>query len=245
VDYSNLYDVFACAPSILSNNPYTTNSSTIMARPSVQNKRSSQSLFTPIASKEADLKIVLLGESAVGKSSLVTRFASNAFDADKESTIGAAFIVKKYYVTDPETNEVKLINFQIWDTAGQERYQSLAPMYYRNASVAIIVFDLTDISSLTKAEFWIAELEAYNREEHKIQILLVGNKSDLSKNENDNQISETVERLKVPYFKTSAKEGTGVDELFKYIVDSIDDGIFVESRETLDLDQKSKKSSCC
>ena len=82
-------------------------------------------------------KVVLLGESAVGKTSLATRFVNNQFSEFEESTIGAAFLSKALTINN------KTIKFEIWDTAGQERYQSLAPMYYRGAKVGIIVFDLT------------------------------------------------------------------------------------------------------
>ena len=80
---------------------------------------------------------VLLGEAGVGKSSLVLRFVANHFKAYSESTIGAAFMSKTLVVDD------QAIKFQIWDTAGQEKYHSLAPMYYRGASAAIVVFDIT------------------------------------------------------------------------------------------------------
>lgn len=83
-------------------------------------------------------KLVLLGESAVGKSSLVMRFVKDQFDDYRESTIGAAFLTQSIRL-DPST----VVKFEIWDTAGQERYKSLAPMYYRNANCAVVVYDVT------------------------------------------------------------------------------------------------------
>lgn len=85
-------------------------------------------------------KLVLLGESAVGKSSLVLRFVKNVFSPTQESTIGAAFLTQTVQL-EPEHVTVK---FEIWDTAGQERYHSLAPMYYRGAHGAVIVYDVTN-----------------------------------------------------------------------------------------------------
>ncbi|KAJ1894844.1 GTP-binding protein of the rab/ypt, partial [Kickxella alabastrina] len=100
--------------------------------------------------KQFTFKVVLLGESAVGKSSLVTRFARNHFDQYKESTIGAAFLTKEVTLDDNIT-----ANLHIWDTAGQERYKSLAPMYYRNAAAAVVVYDITQRESFGKAKAWV------------------------------------------------------------------------------------------
>lgn len=87
--------------------------------------------------KPIQVKLVLLGEAAVGKSSLVLRFVNNEFQENKEPTIGAAFLTQKCKLDD------KIIKFEIWDTAGQERFHSLAPMYYRNAQAAVVVYDIT------------------------------------------------------------------------------------------------------
>lgn len=104
----------------------------------------------------AQFKLVLLGESAVGKSSIVHRFVKNTFDDMRESTIGAAFLTQTITIPESETT----IKFEIWDTAGQERYKSLAPMYYRNANAALCVYDITSRSSFQKAQDWIKELKS-------------------------------------------------------------------------------------
>jgi Ras-related protein Rab-22 len=90
-----------------------------------------------IEGKPREVKVVLLGDTGVGKSSLVLRFVTNNFKPYSESTIGASFMSKMIMV------QGKPIKFQIWDTAGQEKYHSLAPMYYRGAAAAIIVYDIT------------------------------------------------------------------------------------------------------
>jgi Ras-related protein Rab-5C len=87
--------------------------------------------------KPVQVKLVLLGEAAVGKSSLVLRFVNGEFQDNKEPTIGAAFLTQKCKLDD------KIIKFEIWDTAGQERFHSLAPMYYRNAQAAVVAYDIT------------------------------------------------------------------------------------------------------
>ncbi|KLJ08404.1 rab family, other [Blastomyces silverae] len=120
----------------------------------------------------SSVKLVLLGEAAVGKSSLVLRFVNNDFQENKEPTIGAAFLTQKCALP------TRTIKFEIWDTAGQERFASLAPMYYRNAQAALVVYDLTKPSSLIKAKHWVAELQ--RQASPGIVIALVGNKLDLT-----------------------------------------------------------------
>merc|ERR1712113_628789 len=100
----------------------------------------------------AQFKLVLLGESAVGKSSLVLRFVKGQFHKFQESTIGAAFLTQTVLLDDTT------VKFEIWDTAGQERYHSLAPMYYRGAQAAVVVYDVTSNDSFERAQRWISEL---------------------------------------------------------------------------------------
>merc|ERR1711982_120126 len=102
-------------------------------------------------------KLVLLGESAVGKSSLVLRFVKGQFLDFQESTIGAAFLTQTVCLNDTT------VKFEIWDTAGQERYHSLAPMYYRGAQAAIVVYDITSMDSFERAKSWIKELQKQAR----------------------------------------------------------------------------------
>ncbi|KAJ2780876.1 Vacuolar protein sorting-associated protein 21 [Coemansia javaensis] len=126
---------------------------------------------SPAPAKPIQIKMVLLGESAVGKSSLVLRFVNDEFQDNKEPTIGAAFLTQKVRLDDA------MLKLEIWDTAGQERFHSLAPMYYRNAQAAVVVYDITRASSLDKAKAWVKELQ--RQANTNIVIALVGNKLDL------------------------------------------------------------------
>jgi len=121
--------------------------------------------------KPIQVKLVLLGEAAVGKSSIVMRFVNNEFQNNKEPTIGAAFLTQKCRFED------RVLRYEIWDTAGQERFHSLAPMYYRNAQAAVVVYDITKGSSLDKAKSWVKELQ--RQANPNIVIALAGNKLDL------------------------------------------------------------------
>ena len=119
-------------------------------------------------------KSVLLGDSSVGKSSIVHRFVKDSFDELRESTIGAAFLSQTIRLEEDD----QVIKFEIWDTAGQERYKSLAPMYYRNANAALVVYDITASDSLSKAQSWVEELKNKVGDVNLV-ICLVGNKVDI------------------------------------------------------------------
>ncbi|KAL1918134.1 uncharacterized protein VTP21DRAFT_3400 [Calcarisporiella thermophila] len=161
-------------------------------------------------------KLVLLGESAVGKSSLVLRFVKNQFDDYRESTIGAAFLTQTVSL-DPNTT----VKFEIWDTAGQERYKSLAPMYYRNANCAVVVYDISHASSLEKAKAWIKELK--HQALPDIIIALAGNKKDLESQRavSTQEAQAYAEEAGLLFFETSAKTAENVNELFLAIAQKL------------------------
>ncbi|SMN20186.1 similar to Saccharomyces cerevisiae YOR089C VPS21 Rab family GTPase required for endocytic transport and for sorting of vacuolar hydrolases [Maudiozyma saulgeensis] len=165
------------------------------------------------------IKLVLLGEAAVGKSSIVLRFVSNDFSENKEPTIGAAFLTQRVNIND------HTVKFEIWDTAGQERFASLAPMYYRNAQAALVVYDVTKPQSFIKARHWVKEL--HEQANKNIIIALVGNKVDiLEENEEERKVErEEAEKLAdeegLLFFETSAKTGTNISEVFLGIGEKI------------------------
>ncbi|KAI9141477.1 putative VPS21-Rab5-like GTPase [Paraphysoderma sedebokerense] len=165
------------------------------------------------------VKLVLLGEAAVGKSSLVLRFVRNEFQENREPTIGAAFLTQKCRVDD------KIVKFEIWDTAGQERFHSLAPMYYRNALAAVVVYDVTKSTSFERAKSWVKELQL--QANANIVIALAGNKKDLVMNDESLREVKTEEaqayadEAGLLFFETSAKAGLGVEDIFTNIAKKI------------------------
>lgn len=156
----------------------------------------------------AQFKLVLLGESAVGKSSLVLRFVKGQFHEFQESTIGAAFLTQTVVLDDTT------VKFEIWDTAGQERYHSLAPMYYRGAQAAIVVYDITNADTFTRAKTWVRELQRQARPD--IVIALAGNKSDLGSRRTVEyeEANAYAEENGLLFMETSAKNANNVNEIF-------------------------------
>ncbi|WVY94088.1 hypothetical protein V8G54_033176 [Vigna mungo] len=151
---------------------------------------------------------VLLGDMGAGKSSLVLRFVKGQFLEFQESTIGAAFFSQTLAVNDAT------VKFEIWDTAGQERYHSLAPMYYRGAAAAIIVYDITSLDSFTRAKKWVQELQKQGNP--NMVMALAGNKADL-----EDKRKVTAEEARVYaeenglfFMETSAKTASNVNDIF-------------------------------
>jgi len=163
------------------------------------------------APKTYQFKLVLLGDSAVGKSSLVLRFVKKQFFEYQESTIGAAFLTQTVAVND------FVVKFEIWDTAGQERYHSLAPMYYRGAAAAIVVYDITNRQSFVRAKSWVKELQRQGNP--NIVIALAGNKLDRQEQRSVDvdEAREYADTNSILFMETSAKTNHNVTELFKTI----------------------------
>ncbi|XP_020812357.1 ras-related protein Rab-5B-like [Drosophila serrata] len=158
--------------------------------------------------KSCQFKLVLLGESAVGKSSLVLRFVKGQFHEYQESTIGAAFLTQTICIEDT------VVKFEIWDTAGQERYHSLAPMYYRGAQAAIVVYDIQNQDSFQRAKTWVKEL--HKQASPNIVIALAGNKADLSNIRvvEFDEAKQYAEENGLLFMETSAKTGMNVNDIF-------------------------------
>jgi small GTP-binding protein len=164
--------------------------------------------------KTRNYKLVLLGDTSVGKSSITNRFIRDEFYEFSEPTIGAAFTTKTLEL------ESRKIRFEIWDTAGQERYRSLAPMYYRGATAAVVVYDITQIDTFRGAEIWVNEL--FRKVGNDIIVALVGNKLDLKEekkifNEKLDLLLENFNDKKLYHMEVSAKNGENIKELFDSI----------------------------
>jgi small GTP-binding protein len=194
------------------------------------------------------VKVVLLGDSGVGKSSIVLRFVADNFKSDAEATIGASYMGKIL-----QFNE-KMIKFNIWDTAGQERYHSLAKMYYRDANAAIMVYDITKKGSFEGLKRWHKELTEFGPKD--IAIIIAGNKEDLVETEavSPEEAQGFAKSIGALYKKTSAKTNYGVEQIFRELASKIFpdiDSITPPRRTTVTVnksaaDKKNQdKKGCC
>jgi len=153
-------------------------------------------------------KLVLIGDSGVGKSCLLLRFADDTYTESHISTIGVDFKIRTIQL------DGKTIKLQIWDTAGQERFRTITSSYYRGAHGIIVVYDTTDSETFEHVKTWLHEIERYASE--NVNKLLVGNKSDLTtKRQVETEAAkEFADSASIPFLETSAKNATNVEDAF-------------------------------
>jgi len=158
--------------------------------------------------EELVFKLVLLGDAGVGKSALVLRFVRDEWSESSESTIGAAFLSKSFTVDRAP------VRCEIWDTAGQERYRALAPMYYRGAAAALIVYDMTSRESFEGAKRWVHELQRTS--EPGLVVALVANKADMghARKVDAAEAAAFAAEDGLVFMETSARSGLNVAEVF-------------------------------
>jgi Ras-related protein Rab-1A len=153
-------------------------------------------------------KIIIIGNSAVGKSSLLLKFTDRTFLANQISTIGVDFKIQTIQIDD------KIIKLQIWDTAGNERFKTITTSYYRNSNGICIVFDITNKESFNSLPDWFSEIDRFASD--NVCKILIGNKSDLEKQRqvSKEDAKELANKYKIDYIEASAKDSTNVQQLF-------------------------------
>ncbi|GAA0155701.1 small GTPase [Lithospermum erythrorhizon] len=171
-------------------------------------------------------KVVLIGDSGVGKSNLLSRFTKNEFSNESKSTIGVEFATRTISVDD------KYVKAQIWDTAGQERYRAITSAYYRGAVGALLVYDVTRHITFENVARWLKELKDHT--DQNIVIMLVGNKADLRhlRAVPVEESSSFAEREGTFFIETSALESLNVEHAFTEVLTQI---YRVVSRKALDI----------
>lgn len=160
-------------------------------------------------------KVLLIGDSGVGKSCILLRFADDTYTESHISTIGVDFKIKTLEL------DGKVIKLQIWDTAGQERFRTITSSYYRGAHGIIVVYDITNCDSFVNVKQWLHEIDRYGSE--NVDVLLVGNKSDMShkREVTYEQGQEFADSIRCKFVETSAKNASNVDKVFLTICDEI------------------------
>ncbi|XP_078429102.1 RAB GTPase homolog A1G [Wolffia australiana] len=170
-------------------------------------------------------KVVLIGDSGVGKSNLLSRFTKNEFSLETKSTIGVEFATRSIKVDD------KIVKAQIWDTAGQERYRAITSAYYRGAVGALLVYDVSRHITFDNVERWLKELRDHT--EASIVVMLVGNKADLRhlRAVSVEEAKAFAERERTFFMETSALEALNVESCFAEVLSQV---YHVASKKTLD-----------
>ena len=197
------------------------------------------------------LKLIVLGDSGVGKTNIIKKYINDEFSTDTKATVGVEFFYKTFKINND------IIKLEIWDTAGQERYKSITSAYYRGSRGALIVYDITRVSTFESIERWIAEIN--EKVTGSLKMLVIGNKVDLEE-ERKVSIEEALDKaqsLNVPLLETSALESTNIDKAFKLLLKEMykefKNQQNIEKKEnkskseglSLDVNNKKKKSRCC
>jgi Ras-related protein Rab-8A len=187
------------------------------------------------------VKLLILGDQKVGKTSMLLRFTEEYFPTSHIQTLGIDFKLKV------QTIDSKTYKFQIWDTAGQERFRKLTTAYYKNAKGIILAFDVTRRDSFEMVTFWMSEIQKHAIE--NVTKVLVGNQID--KEDRVVQKSEgklKADQLGVEYFETSAKTGEGIDALFRYMALNtryVEDSKFAGAKSSVKLNKAKTRKKCC
>ena len=201
--------------------------------------------------KEYDLlfKLILIGDSYVGKSNILLKYLKNQFNENSKTTIGVEFGTKNIIINN------KRIKIQIWDTAGQERYRSITSAYYKGAKGALIVYDITRKNTFDNIDKWITDLKLNG--DKNICIIILGNKSDLiDKREiNKNDGIKKAEMYKTAFLETSAINGDNISKAFDELIEQIvinNKNIFQDDNENeidkgvnLNDEKNNNKKKCC
>ena len=202
---------------------------------------------------EMMFKVVLVGDSFVGKTNIMSKYIKNEFHEDSKATVGVEFVSKQFTV------EGHSIKAQIWDTAGQERYKAITSAYYKGAKGAFIVYDITRKQSFESVEKWVNDVTAVA--DKKITIILIGNKSDL---EDQRQVTkeqgeEKANKLELAFLETSAFSGENLDKAFDLMINEVykkcheellaeGDIDIIEGGKDINLENKkdnNEKKKCC
>ena len=193
---------------------------------------------------QKEIKIVLVGNTSVGKTCIVKQETTKTFSENTVSTLGASFVSEIKTINDCE------VRLQIWDTAGQERYRGMTPMYYRNAQAAIVCYAVDDLTSFEGVDSWVDSIK--NNAEPDTIIFLVANKIDLPNRQiSDQDGKQRAESINASYYEVSAKTGRGVEELFTDIPRIYLEkygGSVQEAKSTVQIDGQSSNNNnkkCC
>ena len=201
-------------------------------------------------------KVVLIGDTSVGKTNILSKYLTNDFDPDSKATVGVEFGTKNFKIED------NIVKVQILDTAGQERYRSITNAYYKGAKGSLLVYDITNPKTFESIDRWLSDLKVNGDE--NISVVLLGNKSDL---ESDRKVTtqqgkEKAEFYKLAFMETSALNGNNIEKAFSELITDVyknhhdlfakeakvvinDRAISLENADENDEKIEKEKKGCC
>ena len=198
--------------------------------------------------EDLKIKLVVIGDSGVGKTNLIKRFITNTFNDKTRSTVGVEFISKTYKING------KIFKIEIWDTAGQERYKSITAVYYKGAKGALVVYDTTSKDSFDNIDKWMGEVK--EKTTNDLKLMIIGNKIDLKEDREvtTEQAMEKAKSFGIPLMETSALDATNVKEAFfdllreiyKEFKKNTNNNDDLKENKGINLNTNEKKNSeCC
>ena len=201
-------------------------------------------------------KVVLIGDTSVGKTNILSKYLTNDFDPDSKATVGVEFGTKNFKIED------NIVKVQIWDTAGQERYRSITNAYYKGAKGSLLVYDITNPKTFENIDRWLSDLKVNGDE--NISVVLLGNKSDLEQDRivYTQQGKEKAEFYKLAFMETSALNGNNIEKAFSELITDVyknhhdlfekqakvvinDRAINLENADENDEKIEKEKKGCC
>ena len=205
----------------------------------------------PSLKEDFKFKVVIVGDTSVGKTNLVKRFINNSFSKETKATVGVEFMSQSYIIDN------KIYKVELWDTAGQERYKAITAAYYKGAKGALIVYDVTSKETFDHVDNWHNDLTT--KGSPNINIVMVGNKTDLKDKIviNTDMSQKKAQFLQVPFMETSALDASNVKEAFYLLIQKMYLSLINKSKEEKKIDnieegvninlekKEDEKKGCC
>ena len=187
-------------------------------------------------------KIVLIGDSSVGKTNIFTKYLNDEFDPDSKATVGVEFGTKNFKI------EEKIIKVQIWDTAGQERYRSITNAYYKGAKGCLLVYDITNKTSFENIEKWVDDIIDKSKDNKNLIIYLIGNKIDLERKVLKEDAIQLASKLNIKYFESSNKLNLNIYEIVSHMIMECCSSAQIDNETKgakIFIGEEKKKRKCC
>ena len=196
-------------------------------------------------------KIIIIGDSNVGKTNILTKYLKNEFDPNSKPTIGVEFATKQFSIKD------NIIKTQIWDTAGQERYRTITSSFYTGAKGCLLVYDITRKESFENIDKWISDIKSTSEE--NLSIILLGNKCDLEaqRKVSKEEAEEKSQLYNMAFMETSALYGTNIERAFDELINNVyknnnqlfekEVNLLIDDKKMIDINQvkDEEKKGCC